>query len=36
MVIVFLTSYWLINARRLKQEKESRSLPARQTRVVRR
>jgi methionine sulfoxide reductase heme-binding subunit len=35
MVIVFLTSYWLINARQLKKEKDSRSLPSRQTRPIR-
>jgi predicted ferric reductase len=34
MVIVFLTAYWLINARQLKQEKEKRALPSRQTRPV--
>jgi predicted ferric reductase len=36
MVVVFLTSYWLINARQMKQEKELRAVPARQTRPVRR
>jgi sulfoxide reductase heme-binding subunit YedZ len=35
MVIVFLTSYWLINARQLKKEKEGHNLPSRQTRPVR-
>jgi predicted ferric reductase len=35
MVIVFLTSYWLINARQLKKEKDSRALPSRQTRPIR-
>src|SRR4030042_4077798 len=32
MVIVFLTSYWLVNARQIKKEKEKRSLPSTQTR----
>jgi sulfoxide reductase heme-binding subunit YedZ len=36
LVVVFLTSYWLINARQMKQEKELRAIPARQTRPVRR
>ncbi len=36
MVVVFLTSYWLINARQMKKEKELRALPVRQSRPVRR
>jgi predicted ferric reductase len=36
LVVVFLTSYWLINARQTKKEKELRAIPARQTRQVRR
>jgi sulfoxide reductase heme-binding subunit YedZ len=36
MVVVFLTSYWLINARQMKKEKELRAIPARQSRPVRR
>lgn len=36
MVVVFLTAYWLINAKQLKQEKDKRLVPARQTRAVRR
>jgi sulfoxide reductase heme-binding subunit YedZ len=35
MVIVFLTSYWLINARQLKKEKDVRALPSAQKRPVR-
>jgi sulfoxide reductase heme-binding subunit YedZ len=35
MVIVFLTSYWLINARQMKKEKENRGVPSRHTRPVR-
>jgi predicted ferric reductase len=36
MVVVFLTSYWLINARQMKKEKELRAIPTRQGRPVRR
>ncbi len=36
MVIVFLTSYWLINARQMKKEKDARLLPSRQTRPIQR
>jgi predicted ferric reductase len=36
LVVVFLTSYWLINARQMKKEKQLRTIPARQTRPVRR
>jgi sulfoxide reductase heme-binding subunit YedZ len=36
LVVVFLTSYWLINARQMKKEKELRTIPARQSRPVRR
>ncbi len=36
MVVVFLTSYWLINARQMKKEKELRALPVRQSRPIRR
>jgi sulfoxide reductase heme-binding subunit YedZ len=35
LVILFLTSYWLINARQLKQQKGTRSIPSKQTRPVR-
>ncbi len=34
LVIVFLTSYWLVQARQLKKAKEQRALPARQARPV--
>jgi predicted ferric reductase len=36
LVVVFLTSFWLINARQMKKEKELRAIPLRQTRPVRR
>jgi predicted ferric reductase len=36
LVVIFLTSYWLINARQMKKEKQLRTIPARQTRPVRR
>jgi predicted ferric reductase len=36
LVVVFLTSYWLINARQMKKEKELRTITARQSRPVRR
>ncbi len=36
LVVVFLTSFWMINARQMKKEKELRLIPARQTRPVRR
>jgi predicted ferric reductase len=35
MLVVFLTSYWLITARQLKTEKDKRSLPARQAPALR-
>jgi methionine sulfoxide reductase heme-binding subunit len=34
LVIVFLTSYWLINAKRIREEKERRTISAGQTRSV--
>jgi sulfoxide reductase heme-binding subunit YedZ len=35
MVIVFLTSYWLINAKQMKKDKEMPALPSKQTQPVR-
>jgi predicted ferric reductase len=34
LVVVFLTAYWLINAKQLKEEKEKHALPSHQTRMV--
>jgi len=36
MVVVFLTSYWLINLKQMKREKEARSLSQRPSQVTRR
>jgi predicted ferric reductase len=35
MVVVFLTSYWLINARQMKKEKELRLIPTRKANTAR-